>query len=335
MGTNDQLLQTMAKTSVLVKTSKRESVAYFRAERNAGKHNFSGENFVKEAKVPFREFVARADKLHDSARKAEAEKCSVGESSDPCDVLYCQETFTGHPELEKEFGTWDWKWVLEQCTRYGWGLPETNVLFMGSEGATTPAHFDEQHNFLNQVRGHKLVVLFPPDDYTCMYPFPVTHPCDRCSLVDVRNADLEHFPRFKQARGHVAILGPGDVLYIPYGWWHYCRTLTHLAASITFWSQTTGTGSKVAEIPEKMGPHEWTRARRNIEKLLADDVGPSNLDAEVVRILSLLEKKEADDPRINALRHMLGVLQVGEEDQITFLTETFSGRFGFDLNPFV
>ena len=36
-------------------------------------------------------------------------------------------------------------------SRHGWGLPETNVLFMGTEAATTPAHFDEQHNFLNQV----------------------------------------------------------------------------------------------------------------------------------------------------------------------------------------
>merc|ERR1719476_1131198 len=121
-------------------------------------------------------------------------------------VLYCQETFTNHPELQLEFGRWDWPWVVQQCISNGWGLPETNVLFMGSEGATTPAHFDEQHNFLNQVRGSKRVVLFPPDDYTRMYPFPVTHPCDRTSMVDVRRPDLARFPLFAEARGRHAVL---------------------------------------------------------------------------------------------------------------------------------
>lgn len=254
------------------------------------------------------------------------------------EVLYCQEPFVGHPELEQEFSTWDWAWVLQQCRSHGWGLPETNVLFMGSEGATTPAHFDEQHNFLNQVRGSKLVVLFPPDDYTRLYPFPVTHPCDRCSMVDVQHADIKRFPRFEQARGHVVTLGPGDVLYIPYGWWHYCRTLTHLAASITFWSQARelGLDASTATLPPTMGAKEWVRARRNLEKLLAEDVGAPNLGKEVLRLLGLIEAGGvSNDPRLGALRKMLGMLEVPREEQLAFLNATFSGRFGFDSNPYV
>lgn len=209
------------------------------------------------------------------------------------------------------------------------------MLFMGMEGATTPAHFDEQHNFLNQVRGHKLVVLFPPEDYTRLYPFPVTHPCDRCSMVDVRQADLQRFPRFAEAQGHVVTLGPGDVLYVPYGWWHYCRTLTHLAASVTFWSQVAGPSGGPASLPLTLGPNELARARRNLEKLLAEDVGAPNLGDEVLRLVGLIKKGETDDPRLAALRKMLGMLQVPEEEQLQFLSETFGGRFGFDLRPYV
>merc|ERR1712113_673668 len=180
---------------------------------------------------------------------------------------------------------------MGQCQRHGWGLPESNVLFMGSEGATTPAHFDEQHNFFNQVRGHKFVALFPPDDYTRMYPFPVTHPCDRCSMVDVRNPDFDRFPRFMEARGHVTTLGPGDVLYIPYGWWHYCRTLTHLAASISFWAPVNQKGKgALTALPQQIGPNERTRARRNLEKMLAEDVGPANLGSAVLRLLCMVEE---------------------------------------------
>jgi len=220
---------------------------------------------------------------------------------------------------------------VQQTQKHGWGLPETNVLFMGTVGATTPAHFDEQHNFLNQVRGKKTIVLFPPDDYTRMYPFPVTHPCDRCSMVDVHNADLERFPRFSEARGHVITLGPGDVLYIPYGWWHYCRTDTHLAASITFWAkdQSPNLGAQV------IGPNELVRARRNLEKILAEDVGAPNLADEVLRLIRRIETEDVDDARLSSLRRMLGMLQIPEDGQLRFLNETFVGRFGFDLRPFV
>jgi len=50
-------------------------------------------------------------------------------------------------------------------------------------GNVTPAHYDEQQNFFAQIKGHKRCILFPPDQFDCLYPYPVHHPCDRQSQV--------------------------------------------------------------------------------------------------------------------------------------------------------
>lgn len=52
-------------------------------------------------------------------------------------------------------------------------------------GNVTPAHYDEQQNFFAQIKGHKRCILFPPDQFECLYPYPVHHPCDRQSQVSI------------------------------------------------------------------------------------------------------------------------------------------------------
>jgi hypothetical protein len=55
------------------------------------------------------------------------------------------------------------------------------------------------------------------------------------SSVDVEHPDLARFPNFAKARHMDAILGPGDALFLPKGWWHYVRALTP-SFSVNFWS---------------------------------------------------------------------------------------------------
>jgi ribosomal protein L16 Arg81 hydroxylase len=55
------------------------------------------------------------------------------------------------------------------------------------------------------------------------------------SAVDVEAPDAaEHFPAFANAKPFDTVLGPGDVLFIPRGWWHYVRSLTP-SFSVNFW----------------------------------------------------------------------------------------------------
>ena len=50
-------------------------------------------------------------------------------------------------------------------------------------GNITPVHYDEQENFFTQVTGSKRVILFGPDQFENLYPYPVGHPHDRQSQV--------------------------------------------------------------------------------------------------------------------------------------------------------
>jgi lysine-specific demethylase 8 len=53
--------------------------------------------------------------------------------------------------------------------------------------------------------------------------------------VDLDAVDLERFPAFGAATEWVEVaLGPGEVLYIPPGWWHYVKALQP-SASVSFW----------------------------------------------------------------------------------------------------
>lgn len=45
------------------------------------------------------------------------------------------------------------------------------------------------------------------------------------SQVDINNFDAEKFPKFKNVDFKIAILEPGDILYLPQKWWHYVQSL--------------------------------------------------------------------------------------------------------------
>jgi len=54
------------------------------------------------------------------------------------------------------------------------------------------------------------------------------------SPVRVESPDLSSYPNFAEAEYEEAILGPGDVLYIPRSHWHYVRALS-TSVSVNFW----------------------------------------------------------------------------------------------------
>lgn len=109
--------------------------------------------------------------------------------------------------------------------------PILNFWF-GPADTVSPAHTDPYHNLFAQVVGYKYLRLFAPSETAMLYP--ESGIMSNTSSVDVENPDLDRFPDFARAKYLEALVGPGDLLFIPVGWWHHVRSLT-VSCSISFW----------------------------------------------------------------------------------------------------
>jgi len=207
--------------------------------------------------------------------------------------MYLQETLSGHAEMVDEFRSWNWRFLLQNARRHGWGVPDANELFIGMRGAETDAHFDERHNLFFQVRGTKQLLLFPFVEYERLYPFPVTHPCDRQSMVNVVSPDHATFPAFGGAAGRHATLRPRDLVFIPFGWWHWLRNDDALAVSISFWSMSPPTDLS-GGVPDAFSAHELTRVKRNLEKHMASRFG-ARFPQRMRMLLRLVDRSAANN----------------------------------------
>jgi cupin-like protein len=105
-------------------------------------------------------------------------------------------------------------------------------IYIGGCGARFPfVHYDflHTHAFLMQVFGRKRFFLFPPEQAPFLYPLTGAE-LGKAAIDDVEAPDLTRFPLFAEARPQVSVLEPGEMLFIPAGWWHTTRMLS---ASIT------------------------------------------------------------------------------------------------------
>ncbi|MCA3254171.1 MAG: cupin-like domain-containing protein [Alphaproteobacteria bacterium] len=101
--------------------------------------------------------------------------------------------------------------------------PGGGMLWIGPEGTFTPLHFDLTNNLLAQITGRKRLVLVPPSESSKMahhrHVFSEVH-----DLEDP--ACLARHPQAANVRHFTVEIGPGDLLYIPVGWWHQVRSLS-------------------------------------------------------------------------------------------------------------
>ncbi|RKH13106.1 cupin-like domain-containing protein [Corallococcus sp. CA053C] len=103
-------------------------------------------------------------------------------------------------------------------------------LWIGPAGTRTALHHDVDSVLFGQVHGRKRFWLIPSFETPRVYNR--THVW---SAVDASAPDLERFPAFGTAHVHEVVLGPGELLFIPVGWWHQVHALD-VSVSVTFQS---------------------------------------------------------------------------------------------------
>ncbi len=109
-----------------------------------------------------------------------------------------------------------------------WRRPDGFLkLLMGGPGSKFPVmHYDLEHAHaqITEIYGEKEYYLFPPEDTPYLYPSPVQ---PNLSQIDQpHKPDLQRFPRVAQASPHHTVLKPGQMIFIPMGWWHAARPLS-------------------------------------------------------------------------------------------------------------
>lgn len=196
--------------------------------------------------LPFREFL-------------ETYITSPSSSQQPKGYLAQHPLLTHIPSLRRDVAIPDLCYAAAGDDDEDDAEPQLNAWF-GPAGTITPLHTDPHENLLVQVVGRKYVRLYP-----AWTPAEVVRPRGRGEDgVDMGNTSCwdvgvvegwdapgpgegedeeggeggigheEGEEEFKKAEYFDCILGPGDTLYIPKGWWHYVRGLS-VSFSVSFW----------------------------------------------------------------------------------------------------
>ncbi len=102
--------------------------------------------------------------------------------------------------------------------------------WLGPAGTVTPLHCDYDDNIFAQIWGTKRIFLAPPHHDEFLYPREANAILFG-SPFDPEAPDFEKFPLARQATMIECIVNPGDLLYVPAGWYHQVRALTFSLSS--------------------------------------------------------------------------------------------------------
>lgn len=102
--------------------------------------------------------------------------------------------------------------------------------WIGPAGTVTPLHCDFDDNIFAQVWGSKRIFLSPPHHDEFLYTREA-NPVLFGSPFDPEAPDFARFPLARQATMIEVIVQPGDLLYVPAGWYHQVRALAFSLSS--------------------------------------------------------------------------------------------------------
>lgn len=120
---------------------------------------------------------------------------------------------------------------IEMFPQFLDGLNTSSRVFFwfGPAGTITPLHHDPVNLMMAHVYGRKRWKIISPQQTPMLYNYVGVF-----SKVDLENPDYNKYPLFKNVKIIDVVLEPGEVIFIPVGWWHHVKALDpSIAVSFT------------------------------------------------------------------------------------------------------
>jgi hypothetical protein len=105
------------------------------------------------------------------------------------------------------------------------------MMWIGPAGTVTSLHHDLTNNFIAQIVGRKRVRLLPAAEAGKLYNHQ--HVFSEITDLEDTGIDAARYPRLAALRYYDVVLEPGDILFMPLGWWHQVKSLD-FSVTITF-----------------------------------------------------------------------------------------------------
>ncbi len=142
----------------------------------------------------------------------------------------------GEQALPPYVGNLELRALNRFCHWPGWlRKPGPPRFWLGPAGTVTPLHCDYDDNLFAQVWGSKRIFLAPPHHDAYLYPREANALLFG-SPFDPEAPDFERFPLARRAALIECVVEPGDMLYVPAGWYHQVRSLS-FSLSANRWSR--------------------------------------------------------------------------------------------------
>lgn len=125
--------------------------------------------------------------------------------------------YVGNLELRELNGMCHWPGYFDKM-----GPPR---FWLGPARTVTPLHCDYDDNIFAQIWGSKRIFLAPPHHDEFLY-VREANPVLFGSPFDPEAPDFDAFPLARRAALVEVVVHPGDMLYVPAGWYHQVRALT-------------------------------------------------------------------------------------------------------------
>jgi hypothetical protein len=109
-------------------------------------------------------------------------------------------------------------------------------MWAGPSGTLTPLHRDLIDNFLVQIWGYKHLRLITPTIARELQPVQEDlNPYFEPARIDADTPNFDQFPGCDDVPYIDCVIGPGDMIYLPAGWWHRVRSL-EASLSVNFFA---------------------------------------------------------------------------------------------------